>query len=306
MLIGCTAVTCLSLAAVRFQSPAPIAFALVLAQGGYTVSPFSRPPLEGELSAATVFQIAKTSATAAGLPMSTPAVVELEETKSFGRRWSVLWPDKVETHINPITGSIELLTNTVREDLLQAGRAQPTSFLIANEQAAKTRALAIFRAAGAPQDIFVAEARLTEEVSPGFACATVEVKRRHLNRRILGAFGLMTLDRADGVLVSLQQSWSYVIETEHPILSVDQARSRARYVYEVHLIPSDPYPPAQTEPELAYVHPGDAFGSSPYPKNETILRMRLAYIVAFGPDKVWIDAVTGGCLGGSKAQRRPQ
>lgn len=111
----------------------------------------------------------------------------------------------------------------------------------------------------------------------------------------------LTIDPVDGALVSFAQSWDIKIESHTLGVSKTRAIAKAEAVFRPYRKKHRSFHTTADEPvgkvELGYVLPNPAYGSK-HPNPTTEKLARLAYIVYFGVETVWIDAATGKLLGG--------
>ncbi|MGI8922899.1 MAG: hypothetical protein ACR2HJ_02470 [Fimbriimonadales bacterium] len=111
----------------------------------------------------------------------------------------------------------------------------------------------------------------------------------------------LSIDPVDGTLLGFSERWD--IEIERPEVAIakevairtaeERFRSHHRKHHNLH---SGAYK-AVSKVELLYVVPNPTFDSD-YDYSQRTPRARLAYVVFFGADNVWIDAATGKVLGG--------
>lgn len=111
----------------------------------------------------------------------------------------------------------------------------------------------------------------------------------------------LSIDPVDGELVAFVQSWDIKIESHAVRVSRTKAIANAETVFrpyrKKHRSPRSTADQPVTKVELKYVLPNAAYGST-HPNRQPERVARLAYIVYFGEESVWIDSATGKLLGG--------
>jgi hypothetical protein len=110
-----------------------------------------------------------------------------------------------------------------------------------------------------------------------------------------------TIDPVDGTLVTFAQTWHTKIASHVVKVTRAKATAVAKGAFRSYRQKNKSFhttsDQAIVKVELKYVLPNAAFGST-YPNRQREKLARLAYIVYFGSESVWIDAATGKLLGG--------
>ncbi len=274
-------------------------------QAQYRIDSNSLQPLSSERTAAQVFQSARTIRQSIQGIDSGIAILQLYNKRTLGREWEALWYDQFQVNLSARTGRITCITDWKKTDELHSGRPMPNSFAIANEQQATVRLRELLQISGSPENVELRNLRLTDEQGRKYAVASAGAFVRFRSRRLVGPYCSVSIDRFDGKLISLDQLWDYHIETEEPVLQANAARTRAEQLYFANRVESDRYPMNPEVPELIYIRRQGGYGSVATPLEEPIAQLRIVFSVKFGPDQVFIDAVTGQTMGGVVSKERP-
>ncbi len=227
----------------------------------------------------------------------------------FGDIWDVTWNDQYWFVIDAETIAIRMYENSGRVDDQVHRRNRTGLRVIASKQAAEECARDLATKLKFPGEAFVESSDVFDDDDPGktdankIGKATVRLATRPYGYPFLqGGNGMsFDIDPQDGLLVQLFQNWEVEIASHDPRIAKEAAAATSQNAYESHY--STRYSPLRGNqdgskpPKLGYVVPNGMFGSK---LNETRrpFKARLAWVVYFGEESVWIDAGNGAVLGG--------
>lgn len=219
----------------------------------------------------------------------------------FGQLLSRLHTFSIEAQ----SGVVHWFRNYVREyeQVKGIGRNRPPRFT--SREMAEQHCWQLARRLGLPKDAHLAGLHTTREGEAGDANRAGEVSACFAVRPFGypfvggGCEVSLTVDPLDGVLVGFRRAVPYFIESHDLRISKEEAVRRAKQVYEgwyrTHRSPHRGQYAGRVE--VGYIFPNSAFGAKRYPPRVPH-RVRLAYVVYFGDEAVWIDAADGSLLGG--------
>jgi len=244
-------------------------------------------------------------------PTQTPRVKSMPASSVFHDEWVVEFPGEYRLNIRKQDGVVASFTND-RRIYEQFKRMQDRSTRrFVSGGSAKTYAQSLAVKLGlAPQ----AKLDKLEYVRDGDPAGTDANRSGKILVRYrtmpfgYGFFGTsigngmgFTLDPVDGALVTFAQTWHTKIASHVVKVTKAKATAIAEHVFRsyrrkhksFYTVPEQ----AVANVELKYVLPNAAFGST-YPNRQREKLARLAYVVRFGKESVWIDAASGKLLGG--------
>ncbi len=229
----------------------------------------------------------------------------LKRSRRLADEWLCDWEGEAEVTLNSRTGHLASVIDWKKQRELDAQRNVSAGLSIQSEVQARVRGKSIMLLGGAPQAIEIFNIELLEETESQRALARMDARVHHSGIELRSVFAILEIDRKDGKLVSLQQNWEYVIETELPSITPVQARLFALNIYGSFVVGANRYPMDSGQPTLVYVRKQEGFGSSYSEPKPPTPRLRIAFSFNFGKDNVLVDAVNGQSLGGIVAKERP-
>lgn len=244
-------------------------------------------------------------------PKNTAQVQELPEWAGLRDRWEVIFPGEYRFTIRKDTGMIGGFQNhrRIEEQFKRTQERSVKRFTSANEAASHLHSLATKLGLRSQ-----AQRTKLEYVRDGDPMKTDANRagRIFVNYRtkpfgyeffgpVLGNGMGFTIDPVDGALVTFAQAWDFKIESHAVNISKAKATASAEVVFRAYRKRHRSFHTTADQPvakvKLKYVIPNAAYDST-YRDMKHERLARLAYIVYFGTESVWIDSATGKLLGG--------
>lgn len=247
---------------------------------------------------------------ACALPPSTAMVRARLQSIPGNEKWIVEWEGDYRVSLEANTCAVHMFVNKRREHEQFRNIGRTGRDALGERRAAEEHVLGLARAIGIPTGTILERLEIIGEGAAGRTDANragkvlAEIRPRAYGYRYLrGGPGMVfTVDRQDGVLVRFSQAWA--IDPDSPALRLTSAEASkiADGPYQDYYRNRKPGPHgAQRQgpraPEIGYVVPNGQFGGlnrGPGPR----LKARLAWVVYFNQETVWIDAESGSVLGG--------
>jgi len=235
----------------------------------------------------------------AGLPIpsAAPSVEPYEVVSGLQPRLEVVYPGEYRFLLLREDGPVRSFSNEGRKrEAAERPAGSPRRY--ATLQQARLRIVRLANDLGLRPEAKLAEVKyhLHGDIGGRF-------KTRPYGHRFKGQGNGMSLsiDPVDGTLLGFSQRWD--IEIERPRVEIakevairtaeERFRSFHRKHHNLHSGAGKP----MTKIDLFYVVPNPAFDSG-YDYSQRVPVARLAYVVFFGKDNVWVDAAAGKVLGG--------
>ncbi len=295
-----------------------IAITLVVAAGttlGLSRRTSSRPPEQDmgarrERALATAKQFLAT----AGLPLpqSDPTFKLLDESWRRRNGCELSWVGTYRLELTPDGDSVVSFHNYAREAAQVRGLDRTGSSIFHSSREAAEFLTRMAKALGLPPSGTLSELKLAGDNAPGhgdanragIATATFVIHPSDYPFLHCGNGMTVSVDPQDGVLTYFAASWDNVIMPSKPAATPSLARTEAEKLatplYLKHRRPLFRSADAPTNAKLGWVVPNPSYGSGHPPLSSSArpYRVRLAWVVYFGPDAVFIDPYDGSVLGG--------
>jgi hypothetical protein len=251
--------------------------------------------------------------TTAALPSpKRPAQVrDLPAYTGLGNRWEVIYPGDYRLTIHKIEGIVRGFTNDRRleEQFKRRQNRSNKRFETAAEAISMLNNMAnrlgLCSQAHRSKLEYIPDNDTSRSDSNKAGRIHVQYRTKPFGYEFIGpeignGMGL-TIDPVDGALVSFAQSWDIKIESHVVVVNKSEAVKNAEIAFRayrrVRRSPHSTADQAVSRIEVGYVIPNGGYGSH-FPSRERVRLARLAYVVFFGTESVWIDAATGKLLGG--------
>lgn len=278
-------------------------------QPDFILDPASLTPGAEDVPATAALGRARELARALDLDTSGQPVLRLYVNDDAPRIWEVEWPDQVTVDLISRDRSLFALRNTKRSDDRTSMRGRTGTMLYSGQtqavEAIRRQALAV----GMPSQAVLtryesrgddANGRKGEGMA-GLHKAWFAMRPRGIGFINGAPSGVYVVDSQDGEIIEIHQRWDVDVEADVERITNQEAVGLAHGYYE-HWYEGrrgrQEYDPAHP-PRLHYAVPNGVFDGLKYPASGR-LKGRLAWVVSFGKDMVFIDAGNGRLLGGGR------
>lgn len=242
-----------------------------------------------------------------------PPKATIQTRNGEADKWVIEWEEQYRLVLLGDSGQVRWFVNSRREyeHVRQIGRTG--HLLLKSREDAVSFCTAMAKSIGLPGGAVLHSLKVVSDGDPKetdgnpVGHVVARFKPRPFGFQYLrgGPGMVLKVDKQDGCLVLFNQTW--ITQADPPVqrASRDEAIGAARTAHEAfyrdHRSPHRGQLQGSRTPELGYVVPNASFGGIGR-RVGVAPRARLAYVVYFGEESVWVDAETGRVIGGEVFQ----
>jgi hypothetical protein len=224
--------------------------------------------------------------------------------------WDIAWVGAYRLKMTPDGSRVRAFQKHSRELAQHKGIGRTGRSIFGTEDEAKRFLTKVAKSLGLPRGARLSEFRATRRSTPGGrgyawgGSASARFTVPPPDYPVLHGGGGMTVcvDPQDGALTFYHASWDSFAMPPSPApaprVTRDKAKRAARAIYAQHGPSRRRSAPVVTRARLGWVVPNAGFGSRFQRPGRRPQSLRLAWVVSFGSDEVFVDAYGGSVLGG--------